>query len=325
MPDVDLLVVGAGPAGLYAAYYAGFRGLRTAIVDSLPEPGGQISAMYPEKMIHDIAGFPGVRGRDLVAGLLDQARRFSPTWLLGESAHHLDRLPDDRLRVTTRAGTVVTTRSIVIAGGIGTFTPRPLPAGGDFVGRGVDHFVTDPSAYAGHHVLVVGGGDSALDWALTLEPIAASVTLAHRRGRFTAHETSVTRLHASSATVRTPCVVQEIGGAAGVEQVVLRDTDTGELTPLACTRVVAALGFTANLGPLLDWGLRIADRHVVVDSTMSTGVPGVYAAGDIADYPGKVRLISVGFGEAALAVNNAAAAADPTRNLFPGHSTETAA
>ncbi|HVV18563.1 MAG TPA: NAD(P)/FAD-dependent oxidoreductase [Pseudonocardiaceae bacterium] len=325
MPDVDLLVVGAGPAGLYAAYCAGFRGMRTAIVDSLPEPGGQISAMYPEKMIHDVAGFAGVRGRDLVAGLLDQAERYSPTWLLDETAHQLDRLSDGRLRVTTRAGTVVTTPSIVVAGGIGTFTPRPLPAGGDFLGRGVDHFVTDPSAYAGHHVLVVGGGDSALDWALTLEPIAASVTLAHRRARFTAHQASVARLHASSATVRTPCVVQEVSGGNGVEKVVLRNADTGELTPLSCTRVVAALGFTANLGPLIDWGLRIADRHVVVDSTMWTGVPGVYAAGDIADYPGKVRLISVGFGEAALAVHNAAAAADPSQNLFPGHSTETAA
>lgn len=325
MPDVDLLVVGAGPAGLYAAYYAGFRGMRTAIVDSLPEPGGQISAMYPEKMIYDIAGFPGVRGRDLVAGLLDQAECCSPAWLLGESADRLDRLPDGRLRVGTRTGTVVTTKSIVIAGGIGTFTPRPLPAGADYLGRGVDHFVTDPAAYAGHHVLVVGGGDSALDWALTLEPIAASVTLAHRRARFTAHESSVAKLHESSATVRTPCVVHGISGDAGVEKVVLRDQDTGELTALACTRVVAALGFTANLGPLLGWGLTIADRHIVVDSTMATGVPGIYACGDIADYPGKVRLISVGFGEAALAVNNAAIAADPSQHLFPGHSTGTAA
>jgi thioredoxin reductase (NADPH) len=323
--DVDLLVVGAGPAGLYAAYYAGFRGLRTAIIDSLPEPGGQISALYPEKMIYDIAGFPGVRGRELVAGLLAQAEAFAPAWLLGQSAHHLERLPDGRLRVHTIGGETVTTRSIVIAGGIGTFTPRPLPVGAEFLGRGVDYFVTDPSAYAGEHVLVVGGGDSALDWALTLEPIAESVTLTHRRPRFTAHQSSVARLHASSAIVRTPCVLHEVHGAESVERVVLRDTAGGELSELACTRVVAALGFTADLGPLRDWGLRIADRHIVVDSTMSTGVPGVYAAGDITDYPGKVRLISVGFGEAALAVNNAATAANPAAALFPGHSTETAA
>ncbi|HEX3591745.1 MAG TPA: NAD(P)/FAD-dependent oxidoreductase [Pseudonocardiaceae bacterium] len=323
--DVDLLVVGAGPAGLYAAYYAGFRGLRTAVLDSLPEPGGQVSALYPEKMIHDIAGFPGIRGRDLVAGLLDQASRFAPVWLLSESADGLDRLPDGRLRVVTAGGTTVTTVSVVIAGGIGTFSPRPLPAGNDFAGRGVDYFVTDPAAYAGHHVLVVGGGDSALDWALTLEPIAASVTLAHRRDRFTAHQSSVTQLHASTASVRTPCVVHGIVGDDAVTGAVLRDTTSGELTELACTRIVAALGFTANLGSLLGWDLTIVDRHIVVDSTMWTGVPGVYAAGDIAEYPGKVRLISVGFGEAALAVNNAAIAADPSQSLFPGHSTETAA
>lgn len=325
MLDVDLLVVGAGPTGLYAAYYAGFRGLRTAISDSLPEPGGQIAALYPEKMIYDIAGFPGVRGRDLVAGLLDQAERFAPTWLLGQAADRLERMPDGRLRVTTATGTTVTTTSIVIAGGIGTFTPRPLPAGGEFLGRGVDHFVTDPTRYRGHHVLVVGGGDSAVDWALTLEPIAESVTLVHRRDRFTAHEASVAKLLSSATVVRTPCVVHEVHGSAEVERVVLRDTGTGELAELPCTRIVAALGFTANLGPLADWGLSVVDRHVVVDSTMSTGVAGVYAAGDIADYPGKVRLISVGFGEAALAVNNAAAAADPASGLFPGHSTETAA
>jgi thioredoxin reductase (NADPH) len=323
--DADLLVVGAGPAGLYAAYYAGFRGLRTAIIDSLPTPGGQVAALYPEKTIYDIAGFSEILGRDLVAGLLDQAERFSPTWLLGESAADLERLPDDRLRVTTAGGTVVTTRSIVIAGGIGTFTPRPLPVGAEYLGRGVDHFVTDPAEYAGHHVLVVGGGDSAVDWALTLEPIAASVTIAHRRPRFTAHESSVARLTASGTAIRTPYVVDEIGGAGRVERVVLRDTSGGALVELPCSRVVAALGFTANLGPLADWGLTVRDRHIVVDSTMSTGVPGIYAAGDITDYPGKVRLISVGFGEAALAVNNAASAADPSALLFPGHSTATAA
>jgi thioredoxin reductase len=323
--EIDLLVVGAGPAGLYAAYCAGFRGLRVAVLDSLPEPGGQIAALYPEKMIHDVAGFAGVRGRDLVAGLLEQAKRYSPEWLLGRSATDLTRLEDGRLEITAADGTVVRTASVVIAGGIGTFTPRPLPTGSEYLGRGVDHFVTDPQTFAGEHVLVVGGGDSALDWALTLEPIAASVTLAHRRPAFTAHQASVTALHASAATVRVPAVVHEVRGGDRVRSVVLKDTASGELSELACTRVVAALGFTANLGPLQRWGLTITDRHVVVDSTMSTGVPGIYAAGDITDYPGKVRLISVGFGEAALAVNNAAAAADPSRALFPGHSTETAA
>jgi thioredoxin reductase len=325
MIEVDLLVVGAGPAGLYAAYYAGFRELRTAVIDALPEPGGQVAALYPEKQIYDIAGFPAVRGRDLVTALVDQAQRFSPTWLLDQSAQELTRLPDGRLRIVTTKDTVLITRSIVIAGGIGTFTPRPLPVGADYLGRGIDYFVLDPNDYAGHHVLVVGGGDSALDWALTLEPIAKSVTLIHRRPKFTAHESSLSRLQSSTAHIRTPYVLHDVAGDGALERVVVRDTASGELAELDCTRIVAALGFTANLGPLTGWGLRIVDRHIVVDSRMFTGVDGIYAAGDITDYPGKVRLISVGFGEAALAVNNAAVADSPEQSLFPGHSSETAA
>jgi ferredoxin/flavodoxin---NADP+ reductase len=323
--EVDLVVVGSGPVGLYAAYYAGFRGMSTAVIDSLPEPGGQVAALYPEKLIYDIAGLPAVRGRDLVRSLLQQAETFAPKWLLGESADRLTRLDDGRLLLGTTAGTEVVTRSIVLAAGIGTFRPRPLPAGSEFVGRGVDYFVTDLETYAGHDVLVVGGGDSAVDWALALEPIARTVTLIHRRDRFTAHEASVTDLHRSAAVVRTPYVVHALTGDGVVRRAVLRDTASGDLHEIDCSRVVAALGFTADLGPLTRWGLRIADRHIVVDSTMSTGVPGVYAAGDVTEYPGKVRLISVGFGEAALAVNNAAVAGDPSASLFPGHSTATAA
>lgn len=325
MLDVDLVVVGSGPVGLYAAYYSGFRGMRTAIVDSLPEPGGQISALYPEKLIYDVAGLPGVKGRDLVAGLVEQANQYQPEWLLGQSAADIERLDDGRIAITTTSGVQLRTRSIVLAAGIGTFTPRPLPAGGDFVGRGVDYFVTDPSQYAGKDVLIVGGGDSAVDWALMFEPIAASVTLVHRRHQFTAHEASIAQLRRSSVAIRTPYVVHACAGDSALRRTILRDTSTGDLVELDCTQVVAALGFTADLGPLSGWGLTIVDRHIVVDSTMSTGVPGIYAAGDVTDYRGKVRLISVGFGEAALAVNNAAVAGDPSVPLFPGHSTATAA
>jgi thioredoxin reductase (NADPH) len=323
--DVDLLIVGAGPVGLYAAYYAGFRGMTTAVIDSLPEPGGQIAALYPEKPIYDVAGLPGIRGRELVKSLLEQANAYEPAWLLGRSADQLDRLPDGRLLIRTTAGEEITARAVVLAAGIGTFKPRPLPAGAEYVGSGVDYFVTAPEEYAGHDVLVVGGGDSAVDWALTLEPIARSVTLIHRRPQFTAHEASVAGLRRSAAGVRIPYVVHALSGDDhGVNRAIIRDTGTGDLHELDCTRVIAALGFTANLGPLTKWGLAIVDRHIVVDSTMSTGVPGIYAAGDVTEYPGKVRLISVGFGEAALAVNNAAVATDPSAQLFPGHSTATA-
>jgi thioredoxin reductase (NADPH) len=325
MLDVDLLVVGAGPVGLYAAYYAGFRGLRTAIVDSLPQPGGQISALYPEKPIYDVAGLPEVRGRDLVRNLCNQAERYAPHWLLGQSAAQLRRLVDRRLCVVTSQGVEVVTSSIVLAAGIGTFTPRPLPAGGTFVDRGIDYFVTDPARYARQHVLIVGGGDSAVDWALSLESTAASVTLVHRRAQFTAHRASIAALRRSSVVVHTPYVIHALGGDEVIRRAILRHTSTADLLELDCSRVVAALGFTADLGPLNGWGLTIVDRHILVDSTMCTGVAGIYAAGDITEYLGKVRLISVGFGEAALAVNNAAAASDPSVQLFPGHSTAAAA
>jgi thioredoxin reductase (NADPH) len=184
--SVDLLIVGAGPVGLFGAYYAGVRLMKTAVTDSLEEPGGQITAMYPEKAIFDVAGFPAIRGRELVEQLVAQAAPFSPDYVLGHQAVGLER-GDGKFAVTTSNGLRIETRAIVITGGIGTFTPRPLPAGQEFVGRGVVHFVPDPAVYAGENVIVVGGGDSALDWALMLEPIAKSVTLVHRRAQFRAH------------------------------------------------------------------------------------------------------------------------------------------
>ena len=323
--DVDLLLVGAGPVGLYGAYYAGVRGLRTAVVDSLQEPGGQITAMYPEKPIFDVAGFPSVRGRDLVDGLVRQAAQYDPTYLLGQSAVSLARQDDGSLVVGTGSGTTVRCGALVITGGIGTFTPRPLPAGDEFLGRGLAYFVPQLSDCAGQDVVIVGGGDSACDWTLALLPIARSVTLVHRRKAFRAHAATVAAVLASDATVLTDAEVTAVLGADAVDAVDV--TVKGEAAPrtLPCSRVVAALGFLADLGPVREWGLELHDnRHVVVDSRMRSSLPRVYAAGDITDYDGKVRLISVGFGEVATAVNNAAVELDPDAQLFPGHSTDNA-
>ncbi|MGN6129357.1 MAG: NAD(P)/FAD-dependent oxidoreductase [Nocardioidaceae bacterium] len=325
--EVDILIVGAGPVGLFGAYYAGARGLRVAVVDSLSQVGGQVTAMYPEKQIYDIAGFPAVSGRELVAGLVAQADQHGPTYLLGQEAQDLDHVsvPDgpDLLRVTTSTGTEILAGAIVVTGGIGTFTPRPLPAGEEFLGRGLDYFVPSAEAYAGKDVVVVGGGDSAIDWCLMLEPVAASVTLVHRRDAFRAHAASLEQVRGSSVEIVTNAQVTALEGGAAVEKAVI--TVKGEDLPrsVACQQVVAALGFTANLGPLREWGLELRDnRHLVVDSAMRTTVPGVFAAGDIVDYDGKVRLIAVGFGEVATAVNNAAVHLDPSAHLFPGHSTD---
>ena len=319
----DLLIVGAGPVGLYAAYYAGFRSLSTAVVDSLPELGGQVTAMYPEKPIYDVAGFPAIRGRDLVTGLAEQADHFAPTYLLGERAQTLVRDEDGVITVTTHLDTEIRCRAVVISGGIGTFTPRPLPVGEAWLGRGLSYFVPSLDTHAGRDVVVVGGGDSACDWALSLEPIARSVTLVHRRAAFRAHAHSVARLHASTVDVITDAEVTGMIGTGVIEQIDV--TGPGGTARRPAQAVIAALGFTANLGPIRQWGLDVAaNRYLPVDTTMSTNIPGVFAAGDIADYRGKVRLIAVGFGEAATAVNNAAVLIRPDEQLFPGHSSDAA-
>jgi thioredoxin reductase (NADPH) len=316
--SVDLLIVGAGPVGLFGAYYAGVRTLSTVVLDSLEEPGGQITAMYPEKAIFDVAGFPAIKGRELVEQLLTQAAPFKPTYLLGHQAVGLER-GDGAFAVTTATGHRIEARAIVITGGIGTFTPRPLPAGGEYLGRGLVHFVPDPAAYAGQDIVVVGGGDSALDWALMLESIGRSVTVVHRRAEFRAHQHSVELLKASSVRILTDAQVSAVRGDPDVAEVDVAVAGSDEPVTLACDKLIAALGFTANLGPLMEWGLDIQKRQIMVNTAGATNVPGIYAAGDIVDYEGKVKLIATGFGEVATAVNNAFAYLNPGKSAFPGH------
>jgi thioredoxin reductase (NADPH) len=302
--------------GLFGAYYAGVRTLSTAVLDSLEEPGGQITAMYPEKAIFDVAGFPAIRGRELVDALVAQAAPFKPDYQLGHQAVGLER-GDGKFAVTTSEGQRIEARAIVITGGIGTFTPRPLPAGGEFLGRGLAHFVPDPTSYEGQRVVVVGGGDSAVDWALMLEPIAASVTVVHRRAEFRAHPHSVEVLKASSVELITDAQVSAARGEPVLTEIDIAVGDDTRTMP--CDKLVAALGFTANLGPLMEWGIEIRKRQIMVDSSGRTTIAGIYAAGDIVDYQGKVKLIATGFGEVATAVNNVAAYLNPDVSAFPGH------
>lgn len=319
--EVDLTIIGAGPAGLYAAYYAGFRGLSTVVLDSLPEPGGQVAALYPEKMIYDVAGFPAIKGQQLIDQLVEQASQYEPTYVLNHRAEDLEDLGvGGGFRIRTHRGTEIDTRAVVITGGIGTFTPRPLPDAEDYEGRGLVYFVRELEVMRDKDVLIVGGGDSAFDWAMNLEPIARSITLIHRRDRFRAHEDTVQKVQDSSVRVMTHTEVARIRGGDRVEEVTVFDNRTDDRETLKVQAVVAALGFTSDLGPLKSWDVEIDGRHVLVDTTMATSIPGVFAAGDITDYEGKVRLISVGFGEAATAVNNAAVFIDPEARVFPGHS-----
>lgn len=318
--DVDVAIIGAGPTGLFGAYYAGFRGLSVLVVDNLPEAGGQITAMYPEKLIFDVAGFPAIRGRDLVAQLVEQAATYSPTYRLGVLADGLD--GDGDLPILTLSnGERWRCGAIIITAGLGKFTARPLPAADSFGGDGIVFFVPHLQDLAGHDVVIVGGGDSAFDWAHSLVGIAKSITLIHRRDRFRAHASTVEKVRAMPVELVVNAQITAVSGdgrVSGVEVTV----DGAEPRKLPVDTLVAALGFTADLGPIADWQLKLDKRHVVVDTTMLASRPRIFAAGDICEYAGKVRLIATGFGEAATAVNNAAITIDPAAHLFPGHSSE---
>ncbi|NBH07476.1 NAD(P)/FAD-dependent oxidoreductase [Amycolatopsis sp. SID8362] len=322
-PDetVDLLFVGAGPVGLFGAYYAGFRGLSMAVVDALPEVGGQVQAIYPEKKIYDIAGLPGVPGQELIGNLVRQAEPFAPKYLLSQQVVRLERRPGG-WRATTSAGVVVDALGVIITSGVGTVTPRPIPAGEAFLGRGLCYFVPRLEVFDGKDVVVVGGGDSAVDWALAALPRARSTTLVHRRRLFRAHEHSLALLHESDCTVLVDATVTELRGNERLESVAIDVAGESGPRETEAQVVVAALGFLMNLGPINDWGLELAGRAIRVDSRMRTNLPGVFAAGDAATFDGKVKLIAVGFGEVATAVNNAAVVLDPRAELAPGHSSD---
>ena len=318
--DTDLLIIGAGPAGLFGAYYAGFRGMSVTLVDSLPELGGQVSALYPEKAILDVAGFVNVKGRELVEQLVEQASSAKPTYLLGRTASSLT-ADDDGVTMTLDDGTVIRAKVIIVTAGIGKFTPRALPAGDGWEDRGLVFFVPSFAEYAGRDVVIVGGGDSAFDWAHHLEPIASTITLVHRRDQFRAHQATVDAVLAGGTEVITKAQVTALNGEHHVESVDITTAD-GEVLVRPAQSVVAALGFIADLSAMKEWGVEFDKRHIKVDTAMRTNLPRVFAAGDITEYDGKVRLIAVGFGEVATAVNNAAVLVDPDAHVFPGHSSE---
>lgn len=318
--ETDVLIVGAGPAGLFGAYYAGFRGMSVTLVDSLPEIGGQVSALYPEKAILDVAGFPTIKGRELINALVTQAASAKPTYLLDRTANALT-LGDETVTMGLDDGSEVVAKVVIITAGIGKFTPRPLPAGDGWENRGLAFFVPSFDEYIGKDVVIVGGGDSAFDWAHQLEGIANSITLVHRRDQFRAHQATVDAVLGGKTEVITKAQVTALAGDGHVEQVEIT-LESGEVVTRPAQAVVAALGFVADLTAMKEWGLEFDKRHIVVDSTTRTNLPRVFAAGDITEYDGKVRLIAVGFGEVATAVNNAAPLIFPDQGVFPGHSSE---
>ncbi len=318
----DLTIIGAGPAGLFSAYYAGLRGLRVKIVDSLDQPGGQLIALYPEKFIYDVAGFPAVLAKTLVSELVKQASQYQPVWCMGEQVRTCHQQAEGGLVIGTNVGTHWS-RAVVIAAGAGAFAPKKLPGVNcaAYEGRGVSYCVRELAAWRGKRVLVVGGGDSAVDWALNLLRFTDDVTLIHRTGKFRAHEDSIAKLTASPVKVRTFHELKRLDGEERVEEVTIYDNRTQAEARLAVDGVLVNIGFSSSLGPIRDWGVVLDKEGIVVNSRMETNVAGVYAAGDVASYAGKLKLIVTGFGEAATAVNHAKAFIDPASRSFPGHST----
>jgi ferredoxin/flavodoxin---NADP+ reductase len=321
----DITIIGGGPTGLFAAFYSGMRGTSTRIVDSLPELGGQLAALYPEKYIFDVGGFPKILAKDLSTQLIRQAMQFEPEVVLDEEVRELTR-DGDVLRLTTTQGEYLT-RALVIAGGKGAFEPRKLEVPGydELLGKGVHYAVKDPESFRGKKILIVGGGDSALDWALILKDRAERCVIAHRRDTFRAHEKSVELLHAAheagEVEIRTFHEVQEIIGNGCVERATMFDNRTNDETTMECDAVLTFLGFKPDLGPMTGWGLEIRKNRILVNQLMETNLPGVFGAGDIVDYDGKLDLIATGFGEAAIAVNNAVHHVNPDARVNPGHST----
>ncbi len=324
MIETDVAIIGAGPAGLYATYYAGFRGFSVLVIDALGEIGGQITAMYPEKEIFDIAGFPSIKGRDLIDGLTMQAQSAKPVFKMSTQVSNLEEVASG-IKLTLDTDEEVIAKVVIIAGGIGAFTPRALPTGMEWLGKGLVHFVPTLSEHAGKQVVIAGGGDSAFDWAYSLAPIAKSVTLVHRRDAFRAHAATVEQVKAIGVELITSAEISAINGEENISSVEIKFKESGETRVLECETVVAALGFVANIGPIANWGLDLEKRHIIVKPTMETSIKRVFAVGDIATYEGKVPLIAVGFGEAATAVNNAAPYIDENFGVFPGHSSGGAA
>jgi thioredoxin reductase (NADPH) len=319
----DITIVGAGPTGLFAAFYAGMRRARTQIIDSLEEPGGALTAIYPEKYIYDVAGFPKVLAKDFVAQMVEQAMRDNPTLRLNEEVLNLERLDDGILQLTTSKG-VRYSKTVILCAGVGAFEPKRIDAPGvrDLEGKGVHYFAKRVEDFRNRDVVIVGGGDSAVDWAITLEPVANHVTLIHR-SKFRCHEATLHELEAGSVELRYPGYeIAEAHARDGRLSAVTYKNGTGETFRIPADELIVAIGFVADLGPLKTWGLELAKNQIVVDKiTMQTSIPGVFAAGDICSYPAKFKLIATGAAEAVTAVNHAVTVIDPGARLDPGHST----
>jgi ferredoxin/flavodoxin---NADP+ reductase len=328
----DISIIGGGPTGLFGAFYAGMRGASARIIDALPALGGQLMALYPEKYIFDVAGFPKILAKDLVRDMAIQGLQFGATTHLGEVVTGLRQVSQDGSThfVLETSAADYPTRTIIIAAGIGAFEARKLGIDGEdrFEDKGLYFKVLDPKQFEGQKVLLVGGGDSAFDWAVNLQGIAKSIMLIHRRDAFRAHQATINQVkefqRCGTCEIRTFWEVKALHGNGKVEEVTIFNSKTKEEETLSFDAVVPLLGFHSDLGAIKEWGLDTEKADIKVDQVMATNVPGIYAAGDITSYPGKLKLIATGAAEACIAVNNAVHYINPKAKVNPGHSSNMA-
>lgn len=307
MIETDILIIGAGPTGLFAVFEAGLLQLKCHIIDALPQPGGQLAELYPKKPIFDIPGYPEVLAGDLVSNLMEQIKQFQPGFTLAQTAETIDKLDDGTFIVTTNKGIKHHAKAVAIAGGLGTFEPRkPLIDNiGNYEEKGVEYFVKDPELFRDKNIVIAGGGDSALDWSIFLSNVAKSVTLVHRRNEFRGALDSVEKVQElkreGKINLITPAEVVEIQGNNHVESLTLDIEGIGK-QEITTDYFIPLFGLTPKLGPIANWGLEIEKNAIKVNNALDyqTNIDGIYAIGDVNIYPGKLKLILCGFHEATL-------------------------
>lgn len=311
MIETDIIIVGAGPCGLFTVFEAGLLKLKCHLIDSLPQPGGQLTEIYPKKPIYDIPGFPDILAGDLVDNLMKQIEPFKPGFTLGERAETIEKLEDGRFCLTSSKGTKLIAPVIAIAGGLGCFEPRKPPISNitDFEDKGVEYIIKEPELYRDKKIVIAGGGDSALDWTIFLAEVASEVTIVHRRKGFRGALDSVEKVEQLAAEGKikllTESQVVGLNGNGKLNEVTIKHKVEGEFTQ-AVDHFIPLFGLSPKLGPIADWGLNI-DRSAIEVNTFdySTNIPGIYAIGDVNTYPGKLKLILCGFHEGTLMVQSA--------------------
>ncbi len=323
MDVYDITIVGGGPTGLFGTFYAGLRGLKTKVIDVLPELGGQLTALYPEKYVYDVAGHPKILAKDLAKNLGTQSQLFKPALCLGEKVLNMQKIDGDIWQVVTDKTPDHYTKSVLLALGAGACVPKKLDIdyNKDLEGDGIYYAVKNKEKFRDKSVLIVGGGDSAVDWANEFSHIAKNVTLIHRRDQFRAVQTSVEEMKRNKIDIKTFYEMKEIQVSSGkLDGAVIFDNRTGKEEQMAIDAILINIGFVINLDFLKSWGIKMEGNAISVNEKMETNLPGVYSAGDIAAHTAKLKLIATGAAEAATAVNFAVTYINPSAKVFPGHS-----